>query len=264
MAKRQGTNPWTYVGIGCLVVTGIAVILFVGIGILSYRWVQETRQTLTDPDRRAEKIRELLGTEALPEGYHPNFAITLPLVAEVAVLSDREASDDPEPDFDERGFIYASVRDFGGQREKLRDFVEGRTDENEFLDGIHVDVDIDLDMDEGDPLSQGGFSLPQGQLTFVSYRAVTRPRRRGRRLRHESVAALFSVECETDKRLKLGIWFGPDPSAEAAAEEAGEVPEPAEEGQGEGAGTLDPILAGTPADPAALEAFVSNFRFCGQ
>ena len=51
------------------------------------------------------------------------------------------------------------------------------------------------------------------------------------------------IECEGDSRLRIGIWFVPDPDPDAAPEEL--------------------ELTGTPGDPDAMADFYSHFDLCG-
>jgi hypothetical protein len=58
----------------------------------------------------------------------------------------------------------------------------------------------------------------------------------------DGIHALILVDCPEDRKLRIGIWFGPDPEPDS---------EPA---------SVD--YAGTPADPAAIKAFMGHFRLC--
>jgi hypothetical protein len=52
------------------------------------------------------------------------------------------------------------------------------------------------------------------------------------------------VDCPGDTRLRTGVWYAPDPAPQASSD------------------AVD--LAGTPADPAAIQAFMGHFRLCPQ
>jgi hypothetical protein len=58
----------------------------------------------------------------------------------------------------------------------------------------------------------------------------------------EGVSSTILVECKGDRRLRMAIWFGPDPDPEAPGEK------------------LD--LTGTPGDPEAIRAFMAHFDTC--
>ena len=53
---------------------------------------------------------------------------------------------------------------------------------------------------------------------------------------------MIRVDCPQDDRLRMGLWFIPDPAPR-------EKPEGA-------------AFAGTPADPEAIRNFAGHFRFC--
>ena len=60
--------------------------------------------------------------------------------------------------------------------------------------------------------------------------------------RSQGIASMSMLECEGDSKMRMGIWFGPDPDPDAPIED------------------LD--LTGTAADPAAIEEFYAHFDLC--
>ena len=108
---------------------------------------------------------------------------------------------------------------------------------------------IDLDVDE--VLVRGSVEEDDRTLRWAAYRGEVaadqpgggpREGRRGGRQRQQGLNALVLIECPNDERLRFGIWFGPDPDPEAQAG--------------------SPALLGTPADSAAIQAFMSHFDVC--
>jgi hypothetical protein len=53
---------------------------------------------------------------------------------------------------------------------------------------------------------------------------------------------LLLVDCPQDRRMRMGIWFGPDPDPQAPVATAN--------------------FEGTPADEKALAAFLGHFHLC--
>jgi hypothetical protein len=218
------------------VVAGLAVSGAVTLGVFGYRWVQRTEQELKDPDTRLARVRQVLGCKSLPEGYHPVVGLSLPLLSEIAVLSDRplpEGEERGEP-FGERGFIYVKVLAPGQDEQELRDYFEGKTADA----GVLRRNGIELRTRE--PLGRGVIEHSGQSLLYQAQRGDVDFSAHGAR----GVTSLILVDCPLDRKLRFGIWFGPDP---AAGGDAGAD-----------------ALAGTPADPAAIRAFMGHFRLCGQ
>ena len=58
----------------------------------------------------------------------------------------------------------------------------------------------------------------------------------------DGIVTMLLIDCAERKRTRIGIWFGPDPDPEGAAED------------------LD--LTGTNADEAEIGSFLDHFSFC--
>jgi hypothetical protein len=163
-------------------------------------------------------------------------AFSIPFVMETAMLTDVPAdAEGGEPEFGDRGFLYVKMLRMGQDEQELRDYFEGRTDDASVLSDNGINVDVD------EVIGRGQLQLDEVELMYVVQRGDVSMGSRGGR--GQGLASMTLIECPADSRLRVGIWFVPDPDPEAAADEVD--------------------LAGTPGDPAALSAFYSHFRLCG-
>ena len=97
-----------------------------------------------------------------------------------------------------------------------------------------------LRLDPGEPVASGELAIGAQVLGYRTRRGRLWHPPDGER---DVLLALVDIECRPlDKITRLGVWIGADPA-------------PARPVDG-----LD--LSGTPADPEALRAFLSAFRFC--
>jgi hypothetical protein len=238
---------------GCAVIIGLMAVSAGACGVWLWREGRRMQAEMRDPVARQDKVLEVLGTDRIPDGYYPTAAFSVPFVMEMAVLSDREPDEEGEVEgFDERGFIYVQMLGVGQNEQELRDFFEGRTDDY----GVLEDNGMNLDIDE--ILGRGVFDLAgeDARAMYVTQRgslAVGGSRGSG-------LTGMALIDCPQDERRRVALWFGPDPAddSEPAAAAEPEAPAAAEGDKG-----AEASLAGTPADPETLRAFLSNFRFCG-
>lgn len=237
MTEKRRTSPWVWVAAGC----GAAVVLLLIAGgaflYFGVRMAREMEREMEDPRAREETAREVLGSEDLPPGYYPVMSFSVPFVMEMAILSDIEPPPGPPADFrfDDRGFLYVEMLATGSQRREVERFFAGEIDQTEFLRRSSVNLH------RGEVLQRGTVTVGEIEIPYVAQRgSLSFGHGGGDR---ESITTTVLVRCPGSSRLKLGMWFGDDPSPEAAGAE------------------LD--LAGTTADPAALAEFLGHFRLCG-
>ena len=90
------------------------------------------RYRLADPAARTEATRKILQWRELPEGYYPAGAISMPMLMEMAILSDHE----PEPGqeghgraFGDRGLIFMSFNSWIGDEQELLKGMRGELKE---------------------------------------------------------------------------------------------------------------------------------------
>jgi hypothetical protein len=233
---RQQTSPWMYVGCGCGLLVALTLAGVVGLTFLGYRKGKDFEESFKDPVKREARSREILHYDKLPEGYYPMGAFSIPMMMDMAILSDREpppgADQKTGGGFKDRGFIYMVLRDWMGKREGLRAYMEGTGKRPDWM------KKSDVDLDTQEVLGRGKVEMDGRTALYVASRGEVQ--RRGQRTK--GLVTLLSVDCPEDKRLRLGLWFGPDP-------DAGKPADPAD-------------LHGTPADPATIQEFASHFHLC--
>lgn len=197
---------WHYVGCGCAVLFVLGVLGIGGCFWMMTNWGRQMKAELEDPEARAAKARSLLGYEELPEGYHPGISFSVPLVMDVVLLGDRElpAGDDlrgmqDEDDlFEERGFLYFKMRDFGQAGEEMQE-------------------DLDHDFTPERVVSEGELEAGGATVSYVA--EVGRAHVGTGAIR--AVTAELEIQCG-DAFFRKAVWFTPVPGSTA---EQGEEPE---------------------------------------
>jgi hypothetical protein len=235
MAEQGKTSPWVWVGCGCLGALGLIVAVVAGGVFMAYRWGKGIEQTLKDPVARTETVKEILGSDELPEGYHAAIGFSVPLFAEIAMLSTKELQPgQPHDDLGERGFVYLKLKwPMPDKEQELRDFMQGKSEESP---DIFVQSNIRIDSDE--VIARGEMKLDGADVHY----AVNRGDLDVDGNQAEGLATMMMIDCTEDSRIRVGILFGPDPA--------------------EGGPVENVDLTGSPADESALLGFLSHFDLC--
>jgi hypothetical protein len=242
MNGTKKTSPWVYIGIGCaalvvLIITGVALM-----GYFSYRWAKQFEAEMKDPKAREAKALTVLGCKSLPAGYYPMVSMSIPFVMDMAMLSDEPPDARGEMrGSGQRGFFYFQYLNAREKDQELRDYFEGKTDDDSVLRRNQIDVYLQTK----ETIRRGVLKMPDHSLMFMAQRgSIEMGRRRGRSGRSDGINTLILVDCPHDTRMRMAFWFGPDPDPTAPVATANFV--------------------GTPADPNALRDFMGHFALCGK
>lgn len=229
------TSPWVYVAWGCAAVLVLGVGACFAFGYFVAQQAKQIQAGFKDPKAREAKTRELLHYRELPEGYYPMGGISVPLVVDAAFLSDTP----PQPGNNElgamggRAFVYMKMRAGKLTPAARQGFLNGNRQQTTWMRNFGVTVNAAQELGRG-TVQAGGATL-----FYFSQRGVTVGHGRST----DSVATNMVIECP-DQQIRFAVWSVPDPAA----------------GQAGSSSSTD--LAGTPADPKALEAFANHFEFC--
>jgi hypothetical protein len=227
---KKKTSPWVWVGVGCLALIVLIVGGFMIAGFMAYRMGKAMVQDMTDPKARSVKVQKILGAQAIPEGYHPMFALSLGPLMDMAMLSDRQPKADGSiSGFDKHGFLYMRFPKTHNEDE-LRDYMEGKRDD--------PGLGNKMSLRSQEVLKRGSFDLNGETLLFVAQRGEFQ----SDQVRHKGIQTAMLLDCPGPQKTRMALWFAPDPSP-------GHPLKPTD-------------LAGTPADEGALKDFMSNFKPC--
>ena len=226
-APRSSRPTWIFWVLGgCL----LFVMLIVGSIVGVYYWTKSKLTAMveeqTDPVKREEGLKAMLGAQTLPPGYHAGVNISLGL-ARSARLSDKPMGDD-NPRYEQRGFIYCDSIRAGETESTIEKFVAGKSG------NVINEMGIRLRSDES--LGGGALEVNGQQLRWYA--------RRGEVAEEEqAVPGLYSIvtiRC-SDGRDRWAVWFQRvDPSTPIS----------------------DVARAGSVMDESAMRAFLSHFRIC--
>lgn len=247
-SPRQAPT-WSLFGCGCAAVVLAVMLGLVAVSVVTHRQAQRFRQELGDPAAAAQ-VAEVLPHRRLPPGYHPLGGLSVPLLFDMAILTDlppeERSSQKGAPRFHRSGFLYVSSFSLRDHRAQLTRYFEqgpgpGGREMELTLPDDEIGQDLGLGFESREVLGRGAMAIPGGEALWVARRGTVSLRDEG----FEGLATLLYLPCENDRRIRLGLWFAPLPE-EAA---------PSTQGSSS--------LRGTPADPRAVERFLGHFEVCG-
>ena len=238
-SPSQSSPRRTYLGCGCGVLIGLVLLGYAGMTWMSYKAGDEFRTALRDPEARAEKTRQVLPYRDLPPGYYPWGSLSVPFLLQTAMLGSREptAQDaetrNREPEIGERGFLYVNSRTpFFSSKDASGALTSSGEGKSSTLKTANIEIQTSAVLGKG-RVEAGG-----QEVDYTVHRGTVTTGETGR----PALAAMLRVDCPQDDRLRMGLWFVPDPAPDRKPEGA--------------------AFAGTPADPEAIREIAGYFRFC--
>ncbi len=235
MSGKQ-TSPWAYVGMGCALAAALLVAGGVTVGYFAYHWGKQLQADMSDPRAREARTLEVLGGTRLPDGYYSMMGMSIPFVLDMAMLTDQPPDGASRPRrFGQRGFIYLKYLRTAAADAELRDYFEGRTDDDSVLQRHRINVRVHAK----ETIRRGRLDMSGYSLLYLAQRG----RLETRGADHDGIQTLMLFACPQDQRMRIAFWFGPDPDPKAPVAAA--------------------RLAGTPADEGAIRDFVGHFAPCG-
>lgn len=235
--EKKGTSPWVFIGIGCLLSVLLIIAVIIGIGAWGFSQMRELQRTMEDPAARTDAAREMLAADELPDGYNAMMALSIPFLMETVMLTDRQPDADGMIErLGERGFMYFKTLSVGEQEQDLRDFFEGRSDDPDIFDQTSIRVDT------RELVGRGTIEEPGRTLRWASYRGEIGDR--NRRDPGEGLTTMVMFECPGAERVRMGIWFGPDPAPDTPVSAAD--------------------FSGTVADEDEIQRFMAHFDVCAR
>ncbi len=248
--SQSGSNSWSWFLGGCLVAIVALGLVVCGAGFMLVQWGKGVERELKDPATRTEKAKRVLGATELPEGYYAMVALSIPYIADIAVLTDKAPDDKGNiPGFGARGLIYMRSMRLGGNPQEIEDFVTGKTDDVDALRRNKINIG------PGDVLARGTLEGRAGAESLLYL--VKRGSLQMNEHSVQGLSALVMPKCApADGKQRIAIWFCPEP--EAAKGLKPDAADPAASAAAVGA-----ALAGSCGDPQEIAAFMDHFRPCG-
>ncbi len=231
-------SPWLYIGIGCGVLLLAGVGAVIGGGVFLFKKGQQYQQDMANPLTRTEKVKQTLGAQTLPEGYHAVMSLSVPAILDTAILSTHAPNAPSSAQTgDERVFMYfflkpSSVKDL----EELRRYVEGQSNDPSVLTRNNIQVG------ENELIGRGVIPLEGRQVLYLAQRGELQTQHSGDENPGPLLNSILLIDCPGQNRVRMALWMAPDPAPGAPLEQ------------------LD--LKGTPVDPDAMRAFMSHINPC--
>lgn len=236
----------TLLGCGCAALITVFMLFVVATTWLTYRAGERLQGMADDPPAARAAVQELLPYDELPAGYRPVGTLTVPWMMDVAFIMRGAEGDGSADDEPKAALLFVKVRDLLGRGGRTRDLLSSEEGES---------IPIDQEQVTYRPsafLGRGELTVDGARVTWSASRGAGQVRLGAEPADEEGgdgepqamIMALFAVDCGDDGWERHGMWMLHDPAADRPA------------------GEVD--WTGTPADPAALEEFLSHFRLCAE
>jgi hypothetical protein len=237
--QKKPTSPWVYVGCGCAAIVVLGLLVLGGLTFWGYRTGKEFTEGMNDPVKREARVKAVLPYEQLPAGYYPAFAMSMPMgIMEMAMLTDRDPGTGkrgPDQSFEERGFMFMSMRQMKDNKAKMERFLRGESPRPDDSGWYQSNVKFD----PKEVIRRGTVTVNGTEVLYSASRGEIQ-RRHGED--KHGIVTMVMPECPHESRLRFGMWFGPDPDPDKPVAETN--------------------YAGTNADPAAMQEFLGHFQLC--
>lgn len=244
--KTRSASAW--LGCGCALAITIFMLGVLAVTYLSYRAGESLGAQAAQPELAAERVRELLPYDELPDGYVPVGAMSVPLLVDMAFLRGPDNAAVGSGDDVHRGFLFLRFRDLFGRGERTRGLLAEEAGDDQPL------AQEEIRFEPSETVSRGAFELDGAAVTWTARRGRIRIDRsrfgvqveiegddEEERPGEPAILGLADLDCG-DRYQRIAVWFVPDPDPEAPAAEVD--------------------LSGTPADEAAVRSFLGHFRPC--
>lgn len=237
-------SPWAAVGCGLvkLLMLGMLVILVFKAAMfwIIYRERNAFDRARTDPQGVETRARKIVEWNELPEGYLLVGSASIPYLADHVFFSDElppanvhVSLGDLNARFKERAFNFITTLHAGKPRE-LQDFVQGKGEQPGWPQ-VYADFEFGELVHRGS-VEVNGLTIPySANRGWFDFDGLGREGRDG-------IVTLLEVNCPDAIRVRMGVWFGPDPHKDKPLAKSD--------------------YTGTNADPKEIAAFASHFRFC--
>lgn len=228
--KRSG---WFYVFVSCGVLLLIGVIV-VGAGtFMTIRWAKGFQEEMEDPEKRTananQVMREIMGVNEAPAGFHPQIAIEAPFgLFQLLILTDGDPLEDAD-DIEDAANLFVYIEGPGWDKD-WKAFARGGEPPFDNLDDMNINVR------RSDVIGKGELTVGNMELAYLANRGEFS----AESFSSDGVFTVILVRCpDGDKRSRTIVWGGPD------------AKEPTDE------------LTGTAGDPERIAEMVGHFRLCG-
>ena len=257
MSKKK-TPIWAWIGCGCLLCVFLFIAVIGGIGVAGFTFVKGVVEDMADPEARTAAAMNLLGAEALPDGYFTRGFLNIPFVMQLAILSDGEPLPAVEGEnleekaqqlenlvlrSDQLGrntVIYLKLRDRNPD-ETIEDILSGDGRSN-------ANVDLGVEFENGELASEGEMDVQGQPVSWRAYEGEMDTMGGA----HDGIFAALNVICSNGE-IHDFLWFQKTELEEENIPEDGSLPD---------LDSASSRLSGTPGDPDAIRDLFGHFQLC--